>query len=100
MRLKDKIAIIVGAGQSPGEGVGNGRATALLFARGGAKVLCADKSLASAEETATLVENEAGVAVAVAADVTKDASLHTMIDYAIKCWGRIDNGVAGRASTG
>ena len=47
MRLKDKIAIIVGAGQSPGEGVGNGRATALLFAREGAKVLCADKSPAS-----------------------------------------------------
>ena len=61
MRLKDKIAIIVGAGQSPGEGVGNGRATALLFAREGAKVLCADKSLASAEETATLVGMRLGL---------------------------------------
>ena len=48
MRLKDKIAIVVGAGQSPGEGVGNGRATALTFAREGAKVLCVDHNLASA----------------------------------------------------
>ena len=38
MRLKDKVAIVVGAGQSPGEGMGNGRATALTFAREGAKV--------------------------------------------------------------
>jgi NAD(P)-dependent dehydrogenase (short-subunit alcohol dehydrogenase family) len=42
MRLKDKVAIVVGAGQSPGEGVGNGRATALTFAREGARVLCVD----------------------------------------------------------
>lgn len=70
MRLKDKIAIIVGAGQSPGEGVGNGRATALLFARDGAKVLCADKSLASANETATIAEKEGWVALGIAADVT------------------------------
>ena len=42
MRLKDRVAIVVGAGQSPGEGIGNGRATALTFAREGAKVLCVD----------------------------------------------------------
>ena len=45
MRLKDKVAIVVGAGQSPGEGMGNGRATALTFAREGAKVLCVDHNL-------------------------------------------------------
>jgi NAD(P)-dependent dehydrogenase (short-subunit alcohol dehydrogenase family) len=43
MRLKDKIAIILGAGQSPGEGLGNGRATVLRFAQEGAKVLAVDK---------------------------------------------------------
>ena len=48
MRLKDRVAIVVGAGQSPGEGIGNGRATALTFAREGAKVLCVDHNLASA----------------------------------------------------
>ena len=49
MRLKDRIAIVVGAGQSPGEGMGNGRATALTFAREGASVLCVDRNLASAQ---------------------------------------------------
>jgi NAD(P)-dependent dehydrogenase (short-subunit alcohol dehydrogenase family) len=39
MRLRDRVAIVVGAGQSPGEGIGNGRATALTFAREGARVL-------------------------------------------------------------
>jgi NAD(P)-dependent dehydrogenase (short-subunit alcohol dehydrogenase family) len=90
MRLKDKIAIVIGAGQSPGEGMGNGRATALLFAREGAKILCADKNLASAEETAIMAEREGGIARAIAADVTSEASVRAMIDYAVKCWGRID----------
>src|SRR6202023_1300608 len=45
MRLKDRVAIVVGAGQSPGEGMGNGRATALTFAREGAEVLCVDHAL-------------------------------------------------------
>jgi NAD(P)-dependent dehydrogenase (short-subunit alcohol dehydrogenase family) len=48
MRLKDKIAIVVGAGQSPGEGLGNGRATVLRFAQEGAKVLAVDNNLRSA----------------------------------------------------
>ena len=51
MRLKDKIAIVVGAGQSPGEGIGDGRATVLRFAQEGAKVLAVDNRLTSAEET-------------------------------------------------
>ena len=60
MRLKDKVAIVVGAGQSPGEGMGNGRATALTFAREGAKVLCVDHNLASAQETVDMIgENRA-----------------------------------------
>ena len=52
MRLKDKIAIVVGAGQAPGTttAIGNGRATAMLFAREGAKVLCADRRLDSGIE--------------------------------------------------
>ena len=43
MRLKDKTAIMVGAGQTPGTTIGNGRAMALLFAREGADVLCVDR---------------------------------------------------------
>ena len=52
MRLEGKVAIVIGAGQSPGEGMGNGRATALRFAQEGARVLAVDRDLASAEATA------------------------------------------------
>ena len=90
MRLKDKIAIVVGAGQSPGAGVGNGRATALLFAREGATVLCADNNLASAEETAAAARAEGGRAAAIAADVTREASLKEAVASALDHWGRID----------
>jgi NAD(P)-dependent dehydrogenase (short-subunit alcohol dehydrogenase family) len=59
MRLKNKIAIVVGAGQSPGEGLGNGRATVLRFAQEGAKVLAVDNNLSSAEETVALARQGA-----------------------------------------
>ena len=52
MRLEGKVAVIVGAGQSPGEGIGNGRATTLRFAQEGARILAVDRLIASAEETA------------------------------------------------
>ena len=58
MRLTGKVGIVVGAGQTPGDTVGNGRAAALLFAREGAKVLLVDRNVASAEETATLIAKE------------------------------------------
>ena len=90
MRLKDKVAIVVGAGQSPGEGIGNGRATALTFAREGAKVLCVDHNLASAQETVELIEEKQGTAAACRADVTRDAEIKAMVDDAMKRWGRID----------
>ena len=64
MRLKDKIAIVIGAGQSPGEGMGNGRATVLRFAQEGAKVLAVDNNLASAEETIAMVKQAGGECVA------------------------------------
>ncbi len=59
MRLKDKIAIIVGTGQSPGEGLGNGRATVLRFAQEGAKVMAVDHNLSSAEETVAMSDGQA-----------------------------------------
>jgi len=90
MRLKGKTAIVVGAGQSPGEGVGNGRATVLLFAREGAKVLAVDHRLDSAKETAALAGKEGGECVAFEADVTKEASLQAAVAEAVKLWGRID----------
>ena len=90
MRLKDKVAIVVGAGQSPGEGIGNGRATALTFAREGAKVLCVDRDLKSAQETVDLIAEKQGTAAACKADVTKNADIKAMVDEAKKKWGRVD----------
>ncbi|MCH8078038.1 MAG: 3-oxoacyl-ACP reductase, partial [SAR324 cluster bacterium] len=63
-RLKNKVAIVVGAGQSPGETIGNGRATAILFAREGARVLLVDNRLDSARDTQALIESEGGQALA------------------------------------
>jgi len=60
MRLQGKIAVVVGAGQSPGEGMGNGRATVLRFVEKGAKVLAVDRNLASAEETAAMAAQKGG----------------------------------------
>src|SRR5882757_2261362 len=90
MRLAEKIAIVVGAGQSPGEGMGNGRATVLRFAQEGAKVLAIDRSLASAEETAAMVAKAGGECVAFEADVTKTATLAAAVEAARQRWGRID----------
>ena len=90
MRLKDKVAIVVGAGQSPGEGIGNGRATAMTFAREGAKVLCVDRDLASAQGTVDLIQEKQGTAAACKADVTRDADIKAMVDDVMRRWGRID----------
>ena len=90
MRLANKTAIVVGAGQGPGEGMGNGRATALRFAQEGAKVLAADRNLASAQETAGMIAKSGGDAVAFEADVTQEPTLAAMVAEAERRWGRID----------
>jgi NAD(P)-dependent dehydrogenase (short-subunit alcohol dehydrogenase family) len=90
MRLEGKTAIVIGAGQGPGEGLGNGRATALRFAQEGAQVMAVDRDLASAEETVSMVKQGGGEGVAFEADVTKEATLAAAIAAAHKRWGRID----------
>ena len=57
-RLQDKVAIVTGAGQTPGTTIGNGRATAILFAREGAKVMLVDRDRESATETQQMIEAE------------------------------------------
>jgi NAD(P)-dependent dehydrogenase (short-subunit alcohol dehydrogenase family) len=91
MRLKGKIAVVIGAGQSPGEGMGNGRATVLRFAQEGAKVLAVDNRLASAEETAAMVaQGGTGECEPFEADVTEEATLAAAMAEAKRRFGRID----------
>jgi NAD(P)-dependent dehydrogenase (short-subunit alcohol dehydrogenase family) len=96
-RLRDKAALVLGAG-SVGEGVGNGRAIAALFAREGARVAGADLRLAAAQETARLIAKEGGTMHCIEADVTKEADLLRAVDEALRAFGRIDilvNNVGG-----
>jgi len=89
MRLQGKTAIVIGAGQGPGTGMGNGRATVLRFAEEGAKVMAVDRDLASAQETVALVKGSSEC-FAFEADVTKEATLAAAIAAAKARWGRID----------
>src|SRR5437868_8090166 len=88
-RLKDKVAIVVGAGSS-GPGWGNGKATAVAFAREGARVLCVDINEAAAAETVGLIRNEGGDACALTVDVTKAAQVEAMTRACLDAYGRID----------
>jgi len=90
VRLENRIAIVVGAGQSPGEGMGNGRATALTFAREGASVLCVDHNIDSAQETVDMITAKGGTARAFKADVTSATDIERMVVQAHGIWGRID----------
>ena len=90
MRLKDKVALVVGAGQQAGDTVGNGRATVILFAREGAKVVAVDKDLASAEETAAIARAEGGDCVAVRGDVTSGEDCADFVQACTERHGRID----------
>ncbi|HZZ32372.1 MAG TPA: SDR family NAD(P)-dependent oxidoreductase [Phenylobacterium sp.] len=89
-RLEGKIAVVVGAGQTPGETVGNGRAMAILFAREGASVLCVDRIEERAEETAALITEEGHVASFLAADIVKGADCAKIVEEAKTRYGRLD----------
>jgi NAD(P)-dependent dehydrogenase (short-subunit alcohol dehydrogenase family) len=90
MRLEGKVGIVVGAGQSPGETVGTGRAAAILFAREGAKVLLVDRDIESARETAKMISDEGAVAECEEADWTKAADCEAFAKACVDRWGRID----------
>ena len=90
MLLNGKNAVVVGGGQTSGETIGNGRATAIQFAREGARVLVADRDPKSAEETADLITAEGGEALAYRADVRHEPDVENMIKAALDAWGAID----------
>jgi NAD(P)-dependent dehydrogenase (short-subunit alcohol dehydrogenase family) len=87
--LRDKVAIITGAG-SIGPGWGNGKATAVLFARQGAKVFAVDIDLAAAEQTKVTIDQEGGECTAHKADVSKSQEVNAMVERCLETFGRID----------
>jgi len=88
-RLEGKVALVVGGG-SVGPGWGNGKAAAVLFAREGARVLCADVNRAAAEETAGIIAAEGGEATATQADVASHDDIRRMVAACTAAYGRID----------
>lgn len=82
--LEGRTAIVTGAGS------GVGRATAVLFAREGSRVVCADIDLQHAKETVRIIESDGGVAVAVGSDVSREDEVVGMVDAAVEQFGRLD----------
>ena len=88
-KLKDKVAVVTGAG-SIGPGVGNGKATAVMYAREGAKVVLADINLDAADETKSIIDREGGECITVQADVTRSQDCKNIMDKCLQTYGTID----------
>jgi len=89
-RLKDKRAIIIGAGQTPGITIGNGRAISVLFSREGAKVMLVDRRIESARETREMIDKEKGESFAFEADITRTDDCRKITDACVERFGGID----------
>ena len=87
--LAGKVALISGGGAA-GDGIGNGRAAAILLARAGAKVLVADRDLKLAQRTVEMITAEGGTAAAHGGDVTSEGDCKTLVEAALDRWGRLD----------
>ena len=87
--LTGKVALISGGGAA-GDGIGNGRAAAILLARAGVKVLVADRELALAERTAEMIRAEGHTAAAIASDVTRETECKALVEAAVDRFGRLD----------
>jgi NAD(P)-dependent dehydrogenase (short-subunit alcohol dehydrogenase family) len=87
--LAGKVAIVSGGG-AVADGIGNGRAAAILLARAGTKVVVADLDHKLAERTVEMIKAEGGTAVSHAGDVTKEAECKRLVDSAVDRWGRLD----------
>ena len=90
MRLAGKVAIVVGAGQTPGDTIGNGRATAVVFARAGARLLLVDRDAVSLAETEGMVRAERADVTSVVADATDGDACGAMVARCLETFGRID----------
>ncbi len=88
-KLRDRVAIVVGAG-SVGPGWGNGKAAAVLFAREGARVLAVDIDLEAAAETAGIIARDGGTVETFATDVSDAGQVRAMVDACLERFGRVD----------
>ena len=100
--IDGKVAIVTGGG-APDDGIGNGRAAAILLARAGAKVVVVDIEREAADQTVEMIEAEGGTALAFLADVSDEAQCRKLVDAAVKAYGRLDLldnnvGIGGRGS--
>jgi len=89
-RVAGKVAVVMGSGQTPGQGVGNGRATALVLAREGAHVMVVDRDLLSAKETVNMIVEKGGLAEAFCLDQTKEDEVKFLLTEIQKKHGCID----------
>lgn len=89
-RLDKKVAIVVGAGQQPGDTMGNGRAISILFAREGAKVMLVDKNLNAAKETKSMIDKDGGESFVFEADITKEDDCRRIAEKCVDIYGKID----------
>jgi NAD(P)-dependent dehydrogenase (short-subunit alcohol dehydrogenase family) len=89
-RVEGKVAIVTGAGSTPGPGVATGRATAIVLAREGGRVLLADIRADRAEETLGIIEKEGGTAAVFEGDMTKAADCERMVRAAVEAFGTLD----------
>ncbi|KUH70793.1 oxidoreductase [Mycolicibacterium novocastrense] len=88
--LSGKVVVMVGAGQSPGPGMGNGRAISLLAARHGAEVVAVDVNPAAVKETVEMIVAEGGNAYAIEADVASKDDCQRIFDTAMSTSGHVD----------
>ncbi len=88
-RVKDKVAIVTGAG-SIGPGIGNGKASAIVYAREGAKVMLVDYNLEAADETKRVIQKEGGNCFTFKADVSEFSDCRNIIEKCIQTYDRID----------
>jgi len=87
--LTGKVVIVSGGG-AVGDGIGNGRAAAILLARAGTRVVVSDLDKKLAQRTVEMIKGEGGTAVAEACDATKEADCKRLVDAAVDRWGRLD----------